>query len=108
MESKRWMEMGYAFPCAFCTRMVIPEGSNVPRCFMQACGGPFVGKSFPLYTGPLTRATIATHCFRCGERAHEAIVTEDKGYVGVCKKHLNSTVPTSSDTLIPVSEKPPC
>lgn len=101
MESKRWMEMGFAFPCSFCTRMFVPEGKNAPRCTMQTCGGPFVGKSFPDYQGPLTRSTIATHCFRCGAMAYEAIVTTDGGYVGVCKPHLNSTVPTSSDTLIP-------
>lgn len=105
MEPKRWMKMGFAFPCAFCTRMRVPEGREVPSCTMVTCGGPFVGKSFPDYAGPLTRTTIATHCFRCGEQAVEAIVTKDGGYVGVCEEHLNSTVPTSSDALVPVTPK---
>lgn len=106
LEPKRLMNMGFAFPCSFCTRMFIPEGKEAPRCEMQTCGGPFVGKSFPDYVGPLTKTTIATHCFRCGGEAEEAIVATDGGYVGVCKPHLNSTVPSSVDTLIPSTEKP--
>ena len=107
MLKPEWlMSMGFAFPCSFCTRMFLPPGRKVPMCSMKSCGGPFVGRSFPDYQGPLTRTTIATKCFRCGDDAHEAIVAKDEGYVGVCKKHLNSTVPTSSDTLIPAREEP--
>lgn len=104
LEPKRLMGMGFAFPCSFCTRMKLRSGREglVPGCEMETCGGPFVGKSFPDYSGPLTRDMIAKTCFRCGDPATEAIVTKDKGYVGVCEKHLNSTVPTSSDTLVPV------
>jgi len=100
--SPQWLlSLGYAFPCAFCSHMGPSDRYEYPSCSMENCGGPFVGRSFPCYQGVLTRTTLATHCFRCGEPAEEAIVTNDKGYVGVCQKHLNSTVPTSSDTLVP-------
>jgi len=104
LEPKWLMSLGYAFPCSFCMEMSLPRGKQAPRCKMETCGGPFVGRSFPNYSGPLTKTTIATHCFRCGDPAQEAIVTKDGGYVGVCKKHLNSTIITSSDTLIPSAE----
>ena len=104
LEPKWLMSLGFAFPCSFCTRMFKPPNREAPRCSMQTCGGPFAGRSFPDYQGPLTRTTIATNCFRCGEAASEAIVAKDGGYVGVCEKHLNSTVETSSDTLIPSTE----
>lgn len=103
MFSPEWLKsMGYAFPCTFCERMAAQKGREYPACEMENCGGPFVGRSFPMYKGPLTRATLATSCFRCGGEAEEALVLPDGGYVGVCKVHLNSTVPTSSDTLVPV------
>lgn len=105
LNAKRLMSLGYAFPCSFCDRMFVPPG-GAPKCVMKDCGGPFSGRSFPRYKGILTRSTIAMHCFRCGDTAEEAIVAGDKGLVGVCKKHLNSTVPTSSDTLVPSKEHP--
>lgn len=104
LEPKWLMSLGFAFPCSFCMNMLLPRGKQVPRCEMKTCGGPFVGRSFPDYSGPLTRTTLATHCFRCGESAKEAIVTKDSGYIGVCDKHLNSTITTSSDTLIPSAQ----
>ena len=103
LEPKWLMSLGYAFPCSFCTRMFLPPGKQAPRCTMETCGGPFSGRSFPSYSGPLTRTTLATRCFRCGDEASEAIVAKDGGYVGVCEKHLNSTIETSSDTLVPRS-----
>lgn len=106
MEPKWLLSLGYAFPCSFCTRMFIPPGKSAPRCVMTDCGGPFSGRSFPRYEGVLTRDTIATSCFRCGGRAKEAIVAKDGGYVGVCAKHLNSTIETSSDTLVPSKGHP--
>jgi len=102
IEPKYLMSLGYAFPCCFCSRMSFYENKSYPECKEIDCGGLFIGKSFPRYKGPLTKTTIATHCFRCGKKAKEAIVMKDGGYLGVCEKHLNSTVETSSDTLIPV------
>lgn len=102
MFSPEWLKsMGYAFPCCFCEQMQVPRGRSVPSCNMDKCGGPFVGRSFPQYKGPLTRQTLALNCFRCGDPAKEAIVVADGGYIGVCGTHLNSTVPTSADTLVP-------
>ena len=104
LEPKWLMSLGFAFPCSFCTRMKRVVGKEAPFCTEEECGGPFLGRSFPRYHGPLTRTTIATHCFRCGDKASEAIVAKDEGYVGVCKKHLNSTIETSSDTLAPAGK----
>lgn len=100
LNPKPLMELGYAFPCAYCEEMKVFHGI-APACLVENCGGPFVGRSFPSYKGPLTRTTLATHCFRCGGVAREAIVIKDGGFIGVCEAHLNSTVPTSADTLVP-------
>lgn len=105
LEPKRLMDWGFAFPCSFCEEMFLPPNNQFPRCEKSDCGGLFSGRSFPRYKGMLTRSAIATKCFRCGEPAKEAIVAEkDGGMVGVCKRHLNSTISTSSDTLVPDKE----
>lgn len=46
---------------------------------------------FPLYEGPLTKEHLAQHCFACGAQTEISIGGKrnaDKGYLGVCKKHL--------------------
>lgn len=101
-KTRRLMRSGYAFPCSCCDLLIDPRVG----CGKVTCGGPFAGRSFPCYQGPLTKMTLATRCFRCGDRVEEAIVARDGGYVGCCEKHLNSTLPNNADTMIPVTEKP--
>lgn len=94
---------GYAYPCACCKKMWIAKARGYSQChdaFVRGidCGGPMSGMSFPRYDGPLTVTHLATHCFRCGETAVEAVssrLNPDR-LIGVCKKHL----PTL-DRLIP-------
>lgn len=105
-RAKELLRLGYAFPCAFCERLHVFRGKKAPSCEMESCGGPFSGRSFPDYKGPLTRSTLATHCFMCGDDVKEAIVAKDGGYIGVCDKHLNSTLPNNADTIIPSIEEP--
>jgi hypothetical protein len=51
-----------------------------------------VGKSFPDYRGLLTKTTIATHCFRCGNPAIDT-------------SHAGMLYPSSSTRMIPDKDK---
>lgn len=84
---------GYAFPCATCVKLYWAKERGLDECRAgyegKVCGGPLVGLGFPEYEGPLTRQAIATHCFRCGQRASKVVEgNRGPGYVGVCKRHL--------------------
>jgi hypothetical protein len=95
---------GFAFPCACCKRLWRAKAQGHDVCevaFMPGkdCGGPMAGMSFPLYEGPLTPASLATRCIRCGEPAVEAVTSrqQPQRFVGACKKHLpifDRVVPT--------------
>jgi hypothetical protein len=103
---QKFLREGFAFPCACCKRLWRAKAQGFDQCevaFMPGkdCGGPMAGMSFPLYEGPLTITSLATRCFRCGERAVEAVTSRKNPdrYVGACKVH----VPTL-DRLVPVED----
>lgn len=90
---------GYSFPCSMCEHLHrgrdlgLKDAEGNPVCVAgyqgKVCGGPLAGLGFPEYQGPLTREAIATHCFRCGQRASKLVEgNRGPGYVGVCKRHL--------------------
>jgi hypothetical protein len=64
-----------------------------------------VGKSFPDYRGLLTKTTIATHCFRCGNPAIDTFQMADGGYIGACRSHAGMLYPSSSTRMIPDKDK---
>ena len=92
---------GYAFPCACCKKLwrakaVGYRGGCEAQMKGEECSGPVSGRAFPLYEGPLTLATLASHCFRCGDgplsgsRGDKVIeMPSDPGrQLGLCKRHL--------------------
>lgn len=109
-DPKALMGMGFGFVCACCDRL--QEGLEAGSFGCTAtrdhldCGGPLVGMSFPAYKGPLTIQTIATRCFRCGEDFHATMEVRNGGYVGVCKAHVNMTIPTCSQAMVPKATAP--
>jgi hypothetical protein len=81
------MARGYGFECAMCRHMWSAEDRGDDACG-QDCGGPFVGKSFPAYAGPLSREYMAKCCFMCGNpKLKHVVATADDGRVGVCEAH---------------------
>jgi len=46
-----------------------------------------MGRTFPDYKGPLTRAVLVNLCYFCGESSVGA-VRIGQSRVGVCKKHM--------------------
>lgn len=74
----------------------------------EDCGGPIAGRAFPLYEGPLNLATLASHCFRCGQGPLRASLGDkiiempaDPGrMLGICKRHLPIL-----DRLVPLKEE---
>lgn len=99
------LRAGYAFPCATCAKMHRAVARGLASCEAaekgQECAGPLSGQSFPLYEGPLTKEMRAVTCFMCGGTATHTLETRDGVFHGVCAKHLNRCVPTSSEALVP-------
>lgn len=91
MDTQGLMRLGFAFVCACCTKLPSGIAAGKNGCDLAGttnCGGPLLGKSFPMYSGPLTRQTRASLCFRCGEAGKMLLRTRDGGYVAVCEQHL--------------------
>ncbi len=87
------LRQGYAFPCAMCTKLYWGKERGLDQCQAgyenKECGGPLAGLGFPEYEGLLSRSAIASHCFRCGDRAAKVVEgNKGPGFVGVCKRHL--------------------
>ena len=105
MNPSKLMEAGYAFPCACCFKLHRAIGRGLEFCEHakdEACGGPFLGKAFPLYEGPLTRQMIASRCFRCGKESdYLAELPRKVGFLGVCEEHKEMLRPKSPQALIP-------
>ena len=70
------------FVCAWCEHWhnAIDNGSNI-GCGKE-CGGPVVGKGFPLYKGPID---LSKYCFICGNDATSCVRIGGK-LIGVCNK----------------------
>jgi len=64
------------------------RGMPDPQCTRQGqCGGPFAGRTFPEYDGPITDFT--QWCFVCAARATKAIkIGEKLRLIGVCDAHV--------------------
>lgn len=101
------LRRGYAFPCACCENMwaALRAGAVFCQALAPNCGGPLVGKSFPDYRGLLTKTTIATHCFRCGNPAIDTFRMADGGYIGACRSHAGMLYPSSSTRMVPDKDK---
>lgn len=102
------LALGFAFPCACCTRLWRARAKGLDGCGPllprgQVCAGPIGGYSFPLYQGPLNREAIAMRCFRCGGPAYEAVSStyNPEVLVGVCKDHVFAL-----ERLVPVERLP--
>jgi hypothetical protein len=65
-------ELGYGFTCSMCAKLWrnmergVQAGCEAATS-KRECGGPVVGKPFPLYEGPLSDSAHAAHCFCCGK-----------------------------------------
>jgi len=110
VNPSKLMKAGYAFPCACCFKLHRAIDRGLEFCEHakdQSCGGPLLGKAFPLYEGPLTQTMIASKCFRCGEKsAYLAELPREAGYLGVCEEHKHMLRPESSKAMVP-ADKPP-
>lgn len=92
-QAQAALKEGYAFPCAMCVKLYWGKERGLDECRAgfekKVCGGPLSGLGFPEYEGPLTRHSLATLCFRCGQPASKVVEgNRGPGLVGVCKKHL--------------------
>ena len=61
-------EPGLAFVCCMCLHMAEAYDKGLKDCGKSACGGPLLGKTFPLYKGPM-EGNLILYCYRCGRRA---------------------------------------
>lgn len=106
--TKILLESGYALTCSTCAKMHRAMARGSVQCEAAEkeidCAGPLAGSSFPAYEGPLTLAARATMCFMCGAPASHTLETRDGVFSGVCPRHLNSCIQTSSEALVPIDE----
>lgn len=79
------MSQGAPITCATCRHF--HEGNM--RCGQVECGGPGVGRDFPLYEGPIPREKFIERCLVCGEGKVEfhIVLGEGKTKFALCKKH---------------------
>jgi len=105
VNPSKLMAAGYAFPCACCFKLHRAIGRGLEFCEHardQSCGGPLLGKAFPMYEGPLTKTAIASKCFCCGENAdYLAELPRGAGFLGACTKHGEMLRPQSSQAVEP-------
>ncbi len=82
-------ETGLSAVCAWCERYWEAKSRTngvAFQCGVKGCGGPGMGKAFPMYKGP--RMNKAAYCFVCGEPSDMAVEFHDGGgMVGCCNKH---------------------
>ena len=96
---------GYSFICATCEKLHRARATGYTAgCEAQMlrldCAGPISGMDFPLYEGPLTKATKATICYRCGDQAQHAIQVKSGAMVGACDEHLEHLRTFSTKALV--------
>jgi hypothetical protein len=106
---------GVGFVCACCEKLRRRAVRGLLCCEAaidgKDCCGPISGGFFPLYEGPLTRRTIATTCFVCGDKATKVLVVHhgEGEYVGACDCHIGMCPVTdgeyeSSKTMVPAED----
>jgi hypothetical protein len=82
------MATGLGFVCALCTHYHEAKSQGRKDCGQKECGGPSVGKLFPMYQGELPREALARHCYRCGDPADGGALGRGDGRaLGFCKAH---------------------
>ena len=76
---------GAPITCATCVYYHEGNGS----CGKTECGGPGMGRDFPLYEGPIPREKLVERCLVCGsnEIAYHVVMGGDKTKFSLCKKH---------------------
>jgi hypothetical protein len=65
-----------ALVCAMCERYWEAKDAGAPGCGQSLCGGPLVGRTFPLYRGMMSGGIFAVTCFACGADATHNISVE--------------------------------
>lgn len=98
---------GYSTVCATCDRLhPDPQRPEIRVCNERTCGGPFSGRDFPRYKGPIT--DFSRWCFVCGEPSKYGVqAPETARRFGLCQEHvamMRDTVPTIGD-LRPVARE---
>ena len=78
------IEAGLSAVCAWCEHWHNQRVTNGEMACGMACGGPSVGKGFPLYKGPMI-GNLNRICFICGE-SPDASVEIDGRHIGVCNR----------------------
>ena len=80
------LSQGAPITCATCRHF--HEAKDM-RCGQTECGGPGIGRDFPLYDGPIPRENFVERCLVCGgDRVEFHIVLDgDKTRFSLCKKH---------------------
>lgn len=96
--------MGMGFVCATCLKLErgLNQGKETCEAGLRglSCAGPISGMGYPQYEGPLSRAALANHCFRCGEVAACGFQTP-QGIIGACSLHAGDVV--GDHSLTPVA-----
>jgi hypothetical protein len=72
-----------SFICRMCEHMAEAYALGQLSCGKSDCGGLSVGKSFPLYKGPLS-TVLTNYCFRCGDDSANLLRPHNGRAVGVC------------------------
>jgi hypothetical protein len=82
------LSQGAPVTCATCRHF--HEGNM--HCAQPECGGPGVGRDFPIYDGPIPRSKFIERCLVCGGDRIEfhIVMGEDKTKFALCKKHRNT------------------
>ena len=94
---------GVSLVCATCEHFAAARAADLPddSCGRPLCGGPFAGREFPDYVGPIT--DFARWCIACGEPAVKAVrVPGGSRPCGLCGSHV-----ALASTLFPASGPPP-
>lgn len=79
---------GFSIVCASCRHLHRGRARKRDGCNKPQCGGPFVGRDFPDYDGPITDFT--RWCFVCGEPSKFAAIAESGKVFGLCKEHVRA------------------
>lgn len=82
---------GLPITCSTC-KLLDRETPGTWRCNQKGkCGGPFVGRDFPAYDGPINRSHWRERCLCCGSSALVAtmIVPGSETRFGLCAAHVS-------------------
>lgn len=100
--AQREIDAGLAAVCAWCEHhWNVKQGQLRPGCQQAECGGPMVGRAFPLYRGP--RPDKAAYCYVCGRESDMAVGFGSGGVIGCCENHegmLRQMLARSSRKLV--------